>query len=71
LLPKEPQKRGEKIVFLKLPNGLTFHNRYWQGETYEDRFLLEDSYLKKLYLNTDIDVSELAGWGIDTTGMTK
>ncbi len=61
----------KKSVFLKLPNGLTCHNRYWQGETYEDRFLLEDGYLKKFYLNTDIGVSELAGWGIDTTGMTK
>ncbi len=61
----------KKSVFLKLPNCLICHNRYWQGETYEARFLLEDGYLKKFYLNTDIDVSELAGWGIDTTGMTK
>ncbi len=51
----------KKSVFLKLPNSLTCHNRYWQGETYEDRYLLEDGYLKKFYLNTDIDFSELAG----------
>jgi hypothetical protein len=61
----------KKSVFLKLPYGLTCHNRYWQGETYEDRFLLEGGFLKKFYLNTDIDVSELAGWGIDTTLITK
>jgi hypothetical protein len=44
-----------KSVFLNLPNGLTCHNRYWQGETYEDRFLFENGYLKKSYLNNDID----------------
>ncbi len=30
---------------------------------------MEDGYLKKFYLNTDVNVSELDGWGVDTTGM--
>ena len=61
----------KKSVFLKLPNNLTCHNRYWQGESYQDRFLLEDGYIKKFHLSTDIEVSELAGWGIDTNRMTN
>jgi hypothetical protein len=32
---------------------------------------LEDGYIKKFHLSTDIEVSELAGWGIDTNRMTN
>jgi hypothetical protein len=32
---------------------------------------LEDGYLKKFCLNTDVGVPELDGWGIDTTSMTS
>ena len=61
----------KKSVYLKLPNNLTCHNRCWQGETFVDRSLLEDGYLKKFCLNTDVGVPELDGWGIDTTLMTS
>ena len=61
----------KKSVYLKLPNNLTCHNRSWQGETFEDRSLLEDGYLKKFHLNTDVGVSELDGWGVDTSQMVN
>ena len=32
---------------------------------------MEDGYIKKFHLSTDIEVSELAGWGIDTDRMTN
>jgi hypothetical protein len=59
----------KKSVYLKLPNNLTCHNRCWQGETFQDRSLLEDGYLKKFHLNTDVGIHELDGWGVDTTNM--
>ena len=61
----------KKSVYLKLPNNLTCHNRCWQGETFQERSLLEDGYLKKFHLNTDVGIPELDGWGIDTTKMVN
>ena len=61
----------KKSVYLKLPNNLTCHNRCWQGETFQDKSLLEDGYLKKFHLNTDVGLHELDGWGVDTTKIVK
>ena len=61
----------KESVYLKLPNNLTCHNRCWQGETFQDKSLLEDGYLKKFHLNTDVGLHELDAWGVDTTKMVK
>ena len=60
---------GKKTgVYLRLPCGLTCNNKHWQGETYQDKSIKEDGYLKKYHMTTDIPISEItAGWDIDTT----
>jgi hypothetical protein len=58
-------------VYLRLPGGLTCNNKNWQGETYADKSIHEDGYLKKYHMTTDIPISEIsAGWDIDTTTLS-
>ena len=55
-------------VYLRLPGELTCNNKSWQGETYEDKSIKVDGYLKKYHMTSDIPLSEItAGWDIDTT----
>ena len=54
-------------VYLWLPGGLTCNNKNWQGETYQDKSIYEDGYLRKYHMTSDIPLSEIKdGWDIDT-----
>jgi len=61
----------KKSVYLNPPTTPPCHNRCWQGETFQDRSLLEDGYLKKFHLNTDVGLPELDGWGVDICKMVN
>ena len=55
-------------VYLRLPGELTCNNKSWQGETYQDKSIKEDGYLRKYHMTSDIPLSEITdGWDIDTT----